>query len=128
VLQSDLGCSFLPPYVRTTFQDVQRLLTVDGVIARRDHPELDSTLRYLLRRGDLARVLPGIYSAADQAASLQTRVRALSRLDPDVVLVGAVAARVSFWPDLRVDMIECAVRHSRARPSGYCFSRRHIRR
>jgi very-short-patch-repair endonuclease len=112
--------------VRTTFQDVQRLLTADGVIARRDHPELDSTLRYLVRRGDLARVLPGIYSAADQAASLQTRVRAVSRLDPDVVLVGAVAARVSFWPDLRVDMIECAVRHSRAPQAGYCFSRRHI--
>ena len=112
--------------MRTTFQDVQRLLTADGVIARRDHPELDTTLRYLVRRGDLARVLPGIYSAADQAASLQTRVRALSRLDPDVVLVGAVAARVSFWPDLRVDMIECAVRHSRAPQAGYCFSRRHI--
>jgi very-short-patch-repair endonuclease len=112
--------------VRTTFQDVQRLLTADGVIARRDHPELDSTLRYLVRRGDLARVLPGIYSTADQAASLQTRVRAVSRLDPDVVLVGAVAARVSFWPDLRVDMIECAIRHSRAPQAGYCFSRRHI--
>jgi very-short-patch-repair endonuclease len=101
-------------------------LTADGVIARRDHPELDTTLRYLVRRGDLARVLPGIYLAADQAASLQTRVRALSRLDPDAVLVGAVAARVSFWPDLRVDMIECAVRHSRAPQAGYCFSRRHI--
>jgi very-short-patch-repair endonuclease len=112
--------------VRTTFQEVQRLLTADGVIARRDHPELDTTLRYLVRRGDLARVLPGIYSAADQAASLQTRVRALGRLDPDAVLVGAVAARVSFWPDLRVDTIECAVRHSRAPKAGYCFSRRHI--
>jgi very-short-patch-repair endonuclease len=101
-------------------------LTAAGVIARRDHPEWDTTLRYLVRRGDLARVLPGIYSAADQAASLQTRVRALSRLDPDAVLVGPVAARVSFWPDLRVDMIECAVRHSRAPQAGYCFSRRHI--
>jgi very-short-patch-repair endonuclease len=112
--------------VRTTFQDVERLLTADGVIARRDHPELDTTLRYLVRRGDLARVLPGIYSAADQAASLQTRVRALSRFDPDAILVGAVAARVSFWPDIRVDVIECAVRHSRATQAGYCFTRRHI--
>jgi very-short-patch-repair endonuclease len=112
--------------VRTTFQDVQRLLTADGVIARRDHPELDTTLRYLVRRGDLARVLPGIYSAADQAASLQTRVRALSRFDPDAILVGAVAARVSFWPDIRVDVIECAVRHSRATQAGYCFTRRPI--
>jgi hypothetical protein len=112
--------------VRTTFQEVQRLLTTDGVIARRDYPELDTTLRYLVRRGDLVRILPGIYGAADQAASLQTRVRAISRLDPDAVLVGAVAARLSFWPDLRVDVIECAVRHSRAPQAGYCFSRRHI--
>ncbi|HZL74514.1 MAG TPA: hypothetical protein VFB83_03980 [Propionibacteriaceae bacterium] len=112
--------------MRTTFQEIQRLLAAEGVIARRDHPELDTTLRYLLRRGDLARVLPGIYSAADRAASQQTRIRALSRFDPDAILVGAVAARISFWPDLRVDMIECAVRHSRAPQAGYRFTRRHI--
>jgi very-short-patch-repair endonuclease len=33
---------------------------------------------------------------------------------------------MSFWPDVRVDTIECAVRHSRARQAGYCFTRRHI--
>jgi very-short-patch-repair endonuclease len=101
-------------------------LTTDGVIARREHPELDTTLRYLVGRGDLARVLPGVYAAADQAMSLTSRVRALNRFDPDAILVGAVAARVSFWPDLRVDRIECAVRHSRARQPGFEFSRRHI--
>jgi hypothetical protein len=109
-----------------TFHEIQRLLAAEGVIARRDHPELDTTLRYLLRRGELARVLPGIYAAADRAASLQTRVRALSRFDPDAILVGAVAARLSFWPELRVEAIECAVRHSRATQTGYCFTRRHI--
>jgi hypothetical protein len=46
--------------VRTRYQEIQRLLTTDGVIARREHPELDTTLSYLVRRGDLARVLPGI--------------------------------------------------------------------
>jgi very-short-patch-repair endonuclease len=112
--------------VRTTFHEIQRLLAAEGVIARRDHPELDTTLRYLLRRGDLARVLPGVYAAADRAASQPTRVRALCRFDPDATLVGAVAARISFWPDLRVDVIECAVRHRRAPQAGYCFTRRHI--
>jgi hypothetical protein len=58
----------------------QRLLTTDGVIARREHPELDTKLSYLVRRGDLARVLPGIYAAADQAMSLTSRLRALNRL------------------------------------------------
>ncbi|HKX15259.1 MAG TPA: DUF559 domain-containing protein, partial [Propionibacteriaceae bacterium] len=108
------------------FQEIQRLLTTDGVIARREHPELDTTLRYLVRRGDLARVLPGVYAAADQAMSLTSRVRALNRFDPDAIFVGAVAARMSFWPDLRVDRIECAVRHSRARQPGFEFTRRNV--
>jgi very-short-patch-repair endonuclease len=112
--------------VRTTFQEIQRLLTTDGVIARREHPELDTTLRYLVRRGDLVRVLPGVYAAADQATSLTSRVRALNRFDPDAIFVGAVAARMSFWPDLRVDRIECAVRHSRARQPGFEFTRRNV--
>jgi hypothetical protein len=107
---------FLRPslYVRTTFHEIQRLLAAEGVISRRDHPEIDTTVRYLVRRGDLARVLPGIYATTDRAASQQTRISALSRFDPDATLVGAVAARISFWPDLRVDVIECAVRHRRA--------------
>jgi very-short-patch-repair endonuclease len=113
-------------YVRTSFDEIQRLLRLDGVIARREHPVLDTTMRYLVRRGELTRVLPGIYAAADQAESLTTRVRALRRFDPDAILVSKVAARLSFWPELRVDVIECAVRHSRARQPGYCFTRRRI--
>jgi very-short-patch-repair endonuclease len=109
-----------------TFHEIERLLTTEGVIARRDHPELDTTLRYLVLRGDLIRVLPGIYAMPDRAASLQTRVRALRCLDPDAILLGAVAARLSFWPELRVEVVECAVRHSRAPQTGYSFTRRHI--
>jgi very-short-patch-repair endonuclease len=33
---------------------------------------------------------------------------------------------MSFWPDLRVDRIECAVRHSRARQPGFEFTRRNV--
>jgi hypothetical protein len=57
---------------------------------------------------------------------LQTRVRALRCFDPDAILLGAIAAQLSFWPELRVETIECAVRHSRAPQPGYSFSRRHI--
>jgi hypothetical protein len=112
--------------VRTVFQEIQQLLAADGVVARRDHPELATTLRYLVRRGALARVLPGVYAATDEAASVPTRLRALSRVDPDAILVGAVAARLSFWPDVRVEVVECAVRHSRAPQAGYRFTRRQI--
>jgi len=106
--------------------EIERLLATRGVIARRDHPELDTTLQYLVRRGDLIRVLPGIYAARDQGMSLQTRVSAVRCFDPDAILVGAVAARLSFWPELQADVVECAVRHSRAPQTGYRFTRRHI--
>jgi very-short-patch-repair endonuclease len=106
--------------------EIERLLAMRGVIARRDHPELDTTLRYLVRRGDLIRVLPGIYAARDQGMPLQTRVSAVRCFDPDAILVGAVAARLSFWPELQADVVECAVRHSRAPQTGYRFTRRHI--
>jgi very-short-patch-repair endonuclease len=112
-------------YVRAT-HEIERLLATRGVIARRDYPELDTTVRYLVRRGDLVRVLPGIYAAQDQGASLQTRVRALRYFDPDAILVGALAARLSFWPELQAEVVECAVRHSRAPQAGYRFIRRHI--
>lgn len=106
--------------------EINRLVATQGVIARPDHPELDTTLRYLVRRGTLVRVLPGVYAASDQAASPRTRVRALRCFDPDAILTGAIAARLSFWPELRVETIECAVRHSRSPQPGYCFSRRQI--
>jgi len=48
------------------------------------------------------------------------------RWDPDAVLVGAIAAQVSFWPDLHVNMVDCAVRHNRAPQRGYRFTRRTI--
>jgi very-short-patch-repair endonuclease len=112
-------------YVRA-IHEIERLLATRGVIARRDYPELDTTLRYLVRRGDLVRVLPGIYAARDQGTSLQTRVRAVRRFDRDAILVGAVAARLSFWPELQAEVVECAVRNSRAPQTGYRFTRRHI--
>ena len=33
---------------------------------------------------------------------------------------------ISFWPDLRVDVVECAVRHRRAPPGWLSLARRHI--
>jgi very-short-patch-repair endonuclease len=106
--------------------EIERLLATQGVIGRRDYPELDTTLQYLVRRGDLVRVLPGIYAAREQGTLLRTRVRAVPCFDPDAILVGAVAARLSFWPELQAEVVECAVRNSRAPQAGYRFTRRHI--
>ena len=83
-------------------------------------------MRYLVRRGDLARVLPGIYAPRDRATSLESRVKALQCLDSDAILVGAVAARLSFWPELRADVVECASRNAKAPQPGFRFIRRYV--
>jgi very-short-patch-repair endonuclease len=112
--------------VRALQHDIQQVLASDGVIVRRDHPKLRGAIDWLIRNGGLCSVLPGVYSAPGTCSSISTRVRALTRWDPDAVLVGAIAAHVSFWPDLHVDVVDCAVRHNRAPQRGYRFTRRTI--
>ena len=100
--------------MRALQHDIQQVLASDGVIVRRDHPKLRGAIDWLIRNGGLCSVLPGVYSAPGTCSSINTRIRALMRWDPDAVLVGAIAAHVSFWPDLHVDVVDCAVRHNRA--------------
>ena len=114
------------PSVRTNFHDIEQLLIAGGVISRRKHPELNAGLRSLLSRGDLARVLPGIYAQAATASSTRTRIQALMTYDPDAVLTEAAAASVSFWPEIAVYAVTCAVRHRREPQPGFRFSRRVI--
>jgi very-short-patch-repair endonuclease len=112
--------------VRAFREDIQQILATEGVIVRRDHPKLVGTIERLVRNGNLRSVLPGVYAEPGACDSIQTRIRALMRWDPDAVLIGSAAAWVSFWPELRVEAVECALRHSRATQTGYCFTRRHI--
>ena len=114
------------PSVRANFHEIEQLLLTEGVVSRRRHPELDASLRYLVGRGELARVLPGVYAPAVTASSTRTRIKALMTYDPDAVLTEAVAASVTFWPEIAVDAVTCAVRHRREPQPGYRFSRRVI--
>jgi hypothetical protein len=46
--------------------------------------------------------------------------------DPDAILVGAAAAWVSFWPEIRVSHVTCSLKHQRRPQHGYEFTRRQI--
>jgi very-short-patch-repair endonuclease len=107
--------------------EVGEVLSRQGVIARRDHPELARTMAALVARGDLVPVLPGIYAPADRAATVQTRIRAAMLWDPDSVLTGAAAAAVSFWPNVPLRVVEVAGRRQQTvRRAGFDWSRRRI--
>jgi very-short-patch-repair endonuclease len=112
--------------VRAFQEDIHQVLATEGVIARRDHPKLVGTIDRLVRNGNLRPVLPGVYAEPDACDSIWTRIRALMRWDPDAVLVGAAAAWVSFWPEIRTSRITCSLRHQRRPQPGYDFTRRQI--
>jgi very-short-patch-repair endonuclease len=97
-----------------------------GLISRRDHPSLANTMAWLVRQGTLVSVLAGIYAPSDSARSIEVQMRAVSLRHPDAVVLGAAAAKASFWPEAPVRTIEVAASTRLASRPGYTFSRRHI--
>ena len=112
--------------MKTSHFEIQSVLAKEGVIALRDHPHLVGPIRWLVRRGDLRAVLPGVYAPQTEVDTFGTRTRALMAWDPNAVLVAAAAARVSFWPTLRAPVVACALRHHRQPQLGFHFSRRQV--
>jgi len=97
-----------------------------GLISRREHPSLANTLAWLVRQGKLVPVLPGVYAPPETAGDVEVLIRAVSLRHPDAVVLGAAAARVSFWPEAPIRAIEVAAPTRLASQPGYTFSRRHI--
>jgi very-short-patch-repair endonuclease len=110
--------------VRGSCAEVQRIVESQGLIARREHPELSGAIAWLKRNGQLVPVLPGVYTVPARINLIDTRIKAVGWWDRDAVLTDAAAARVSYWPDIEVPVIVCAVRHERTPQPGYAFVRR----
>lgn len=106
--------------------EVRLVVARDGVIARRDHPGLAGAIKSLKAAGHLAPVLPGVYVVPELQEDFRTRIMAAVCWDPDVVLTGETAARLTFWKELTSPVVECAVRWQRADQRGYVFSRRAV--
>lgn len=122
------SASFLTPSLgmRTSHSDIQAVIAKQGVIALRAYPDLVGSIRWLVRRGNLQAVLPGVYAPPDTVGSVATRIRAVMAWDPNAVLLAEAAARVSFWPTIRVPAVSCALKHHRQPQRGFHFSRRHV--
>lgn len=111
--------------MRTLLTEVERLVERDGVITRRDHPELVGAIAWLKRTGRLVAVLPGVYAGPAGADSTDIRIRAVGWWD-DAVLTCAAAARVSYWPTIPVRVVTCAIRHQRTPQPGFAFVRQFV--
>jgi very-short-patch-repair endonuclease len=76
--------------------------------------------------GKVVRVLPGTYLPRELADDFDTLIRAVNTWNPRAVVVGAAAARLTFWPTLPVEVIDVALRGRLPTSRGYRFERRSV--
>lgn len=103
--------------------ELQRIVKVNGgLVSRRQHVGFVEWAR----TGRLAVLLPGIYVVPELADDPLIRIRAALLWVPDGILTGAAAAKVSFWPSIRLDTITMAVMTGRRSRRGFNLVRRAI--
>ena len=96
------------------------------MLCRSDVPEQATSLDWLLRTGRLVQVLPGAYAPPATAAEPDVRMRAACRRYPDAVLLGAAAARQTFWPTAPLPEVEVALPVGMRPRAGYRWRRRRV--
>lgn len=83
------------------------VLRTDGILSRRQHPELIGRIDAAVQRGEIVPLLPGTYAAA---ATFQSLVLSVADWDPNAVFTGSTAARLTWWPDLDDETVRAATR------------------
>lgn len=111
--------------MRASQNDISRVIAEQGLVVRREHPDLAGALAWARRQGQLCSVLPGVYAPTASAGDHRVRIQALMLAEPDAVLTGVSAAQVSFWPDLGGDVVECATGRHQPCP-GFLFHHRTV--
>ncbi len=95
--------------MRTLTQEVQDLVDRQGgLIGRRQHPELASSIDGLLRTGRLVALLPGVYARPGIESDPRTWMYASQLWDPTTVVTHEAAASLTFWPGLPVRVVSLA--------------------
>lgn len=84
------------------------------LVVRSNYPdEYKTHIDWRLRNGELVRMLPGVHRRKEVEETFEVRALAVSQWQPDAILLGAAAARLTWWPELRVDTIVAACKNSR---------------
>lgn len=109
----------MTPYFRELFE-------AETVVARRDHQKHSKALSRLATGKEIEAVLPGIYALPNHREFLGVRAAALRKHDPDAIVMGRAAARLSYWPELEATKLQAAVKHRRAVYPGFDFVRRKV--
>ncbi|MGA4506901.1 DUF559 domain-containing protein [Propionibacteriaceae bacterium G1746] len=97
-----------------------------GVVRARDLPGSARTLSRLAARGLVVRMLPGIYALAGLADNFRAKCMAIMLWDPDAVIAGRAAAKLDYWPDARVEVVEFHSTRKKTAPRGFRLHRSRV--
>lgn len=104
---------------------LELLAAEQGLLVRREHANIAAQLDYAVRKGELRRLLPGIYSMPEPDVAVRARAAAAFR--PGCVITGATAARLLWWPEVLVDAVTVAVPHTVSGAyQGFTWERRRV--
>ncbi|WP_141211230.1 hypothetical protein [Enemella dayhoffiae] len=108
-------------------EHVKQLLAENhGVIRVSQAGELQNSVRWLARVGELRAVLPGVLAPPTAADDHLTRARALSAACPDAVLTGRSAATLLGWGGEEPGRVTAAIPHKLKSHRGFALTRRRI--
>jgi very-short-patch-repair endonuclease len=108
--------------------NVKMFLAMHGPLIRcasLTRPE-QRTLQSALAAGYVTRLLPGVYAVEGSEDDVAVRAAAVVAWHPDAVVTGRAAARLTFWPRLRVTDVEVVRRGHPPRSRGYRFHERTV--
>lgn len=75
-------------------------------------PATSSTVERMAARGEIVRVLPGVWTIPERCSDLTVRAAAVVAWRPDAVITGLAAARLHWWPGPYSGPIEVFTPHS----------------
>ena len=92
------------------------ILATDGAVHAGVHRGLRQRIQRAVSRGDLVRLLPGVYGTD---GSFRSRILAMRVWDENAILIGSTAARMTWWPDLRDDVVRVSSRRQSSHRPGF---------
>lgn len=99
---------------------LQHLLATDGVIKLSTHRSMKTRILGAVKRGDLVKLLPGVYAADD---SFQSKVLAAHAWDPNCIIIGEAAAKLTWRKHSTVDPLGVATSRQPQPVRGFAFHR-----
>lgn len=109
-------------------ESAESMLTIGGGVVRAgvEDPARRDRAYYLAEKGELCRVLPGVFIHPDAINRPAALARAVTSYDPNAIVTGRAAAALTYWPELDVSGLDAVTTTDHTDSDLIRFTRRTI--